>query len=156
MASTLTLDQFRSSYRAGGFRTVGVRASGGDFFVTAQPRTGGRVTLATTHGKRLRAFRDAGKAIAVLHDIGAHQVEVDTTAWHPERTPKRKRPDTAERQRRAHEAAAHDAWFRAEVKQALREADSPDAIWVSNEEARRRSAIKRAEWLKKATKKAAS
>lgn len=157
MTSAVTLDQFRSAFRTGGFQSVSIRASGGEFFVTAQPRTGGRVTLATTHGKRLRAFRDAGKAIAVLHEIGAHHVQVDTTGWAPETAaPSRKRPDTAERQRRAHEAAAYDAWFRAEVEKAIQEADSPDTVWVSHEEAKRCSAIKRAEWRKNAAKKAAS
>lgn len=154
MASAVTLDQFRSAFRTGGFQSVSVRASGGEFFVTAQPRTGGRVTLATTHGKRLRAFRDAGKAIAVLHEIGAHHVQVDTTGWAPEKTTalSRKRPDTAERQRRAHEAAAYDAWFRAEVEKAIQEADSPDAVWVSHEEAERRFAARRAERHKRASR----
>lgn len=156
--SSLTLDQFRSAFRSGGFQSVGIRASGGDFFVTAQPRSGGSVTLATTHGLRRRAFRDAGKAIALLHTIGAHQIQVDTSKWSLDEkaSSRRKRPDTADRQRRAHEAAAHDAWFRAEVEQAIREADSPDAKWVPHEEVMRRSAIKRAEWRKKLTSKVAS
>lgn len=145
---TLNLDQFRGVFRAGGFRAVGVMASGGVFFVTAEPRSGGRVGLATTRGKGARGFRDAGKAIAVLHAIGARKVQVDTSEWTPGQAAAgaRRRPDTAARQRRAHEASAHDAWFRAEVEQALREADDPNAVWMSNDEVKRQSARSRAKW----------
>ena len=144
--STMHLDRFRSALQTGGFRSVGVTASGGLFFVTAQPRNGERVTLATTRGKRARGFRDPGKAIALLHAIGARKVEVDTSEWSPEQAALegRHRPDTAERQRRAHQAVAHDAWFRSEVEQALHEADDPAAEWMSNEEAKRQSAERRA------------
>ena len=34
---------------------------------------------------------------------------------------------------RRHEAAEHDAWFRGEVEQALREADNPNVSRVSHE-----------------------
>jgi hypothetical protein len=138
---------------------VSVRAAGGEFFITAEPRTGERVTLATTHGGKLRTFRDPGKAIAILHEIGAHKVGVDTSAWSPAQANLlgRRRPDTAARQRRAHEAAAHDAWFRTEVEQALREADEPATQWISQGEAKRQSAGRREKWQAKAdAEKAAS
>ena len=139
---------------------MSVQAAGGEFFITAEPRTGERVTLATTHGGKLRAFRDPGKAIAILHEIGAHKVGVDTSAWSPGQANllARHRPDTAARQRRAHEAAAHDAWFRSEVEQALREADEPTTtLWISQGEAKRQSARRREKWQAKAgIEKAAS
>lgn len=152
MPSALNLDQFRTAFRSGGLRSVSILASGGEFFVTAEPRTGERVTLATTHGGKLRSFRDAGKAIAILHQIGAHKIEIDTSAWSPGQASlhSRRRPDTALRQRRAHEAAAHDAWFRAEVEQALREANDPRAQWVPQDEVKRRSEAKRAQWSARA------
>jgi hypothetical protein len=147
--TSLNLDQFRSAFRAGGFHSIVLMASGGHFFVTAQPRTGERITLATTHGKKLRSFRNPAKAIEILHQMGAHKVEIDTSAWSPMQTESegRKRPDTAERQRLAHQAAAHDAWFRQQVNLAIREAGDPQAEWVSQEEVKRQSAIKRASWL---------
>ena len=40
---------------------------------------------------------------------------------------------------------AHDAWFRAEVETAIREADDPNCIWVSQEEVSRRLARIRTE-----------
>jgi hypothetical protein len=155
--STLNLDQFRSAFRAGGFSSILLSASGGQFFVTALPRSGGSITLATTHGNRPRAFRNPAKAIEVLHLMGAHRVEVDTKAWSPAQASVegRKRPDTAERQRRAHQAAAHDAWFRQQVALAVEEADSPNAEWVSQEEVKRTSATQRTRWLDAAREKAA-
>ena len=149
MKTALSLDQFRSAFLAGGLRSISVMASGGQFFVTAQPRKGDRLTLATTHGKRLRAFRNPAKAIEILYEMGAHRVEVDTSAWSPTEAQLegRKRPDTAERQRRIHQAAAHDAWFRQEVEKAAREADDPDAKWNSQEQVKRQSAVHRAAWL---------
>src|SRR3546814_8246120 len=41
------------------------------------------------------------------------------------------RPDAAARMKRAHEAAAHDAWFRAEVDAGIKEADDPATEWRS-------------------------
>jgi len=155
--STLNLDQFRSVFRAGGFGSILLSASGGLFFVAALPRSGGSIALATTHGNKPRAFRNPAKAIEILHLMGAHRVEVDTEAWCPEQASVegRKRPATAERQRRAHQAAAHDAWFRQQVALAIEEAGSPDAEWVSQLEAKRASATQRARWLDAALAKAA-
>ena len=44
-------------------------------------------------------------------------------------------------------AAAHDAWFRREVEEALRKADEPGAVWVSQEEVERLMADRRAQWI---------
>jgi hypothetical protein len=159
MGSALNLDQFRAAFRSGGLRSVSVQATGGEFFITAEPRTGERVTLATTHGGKLRAFRDPGKAIAILHEIGAHKIGVDTSAWSPAQANllAPHRPDTAVRQRRAHEAAALDAWLRSEVEQALQESDEPATEWISQGEAKRQGARRREKWRAKAgSEKAAS
>jgi hypothetical protein len=39
----------------------------------------------------------------------------------------------------AGKAAAYDAWFRAEVEAAIRDADDPNCEWISHEEVLRRS-----------------
>ncbi|TAM46053.1 MAG: hypothetical protein EPN61_05605 [Burkholderiaceae bacterium] len=44
------------------------------------------------------------------------------------------RPDAAARMKRAHEAAAHDAWFRAQVDAGIKEADDPATKWISHED----------------------
>ena len=54
------------------------------------------------------------------------------------------RTDAAERMRHAHQSAAHDKWFRAQVEEAINEADDPATVWVSNEDAKVQWAKKRA------------
>ena len=53
--------------------------------------------------------------------------------------------DASERLRNAHEAAAHDKWFRDQVAQGITEADDPNTQWVANEDAKASWAKKRAE-----------
>jgi hypothetical protein len=101
------------------------------------------------HGKAARGFRDPGKAIVFLHDLGARTVAVDMSAWRPQR----RRPASLEPELDDEQAAAYDAWFRAEVEQGLKEADDPNTIWVTNEEVRRKSAERRARWLAQAAGK---
>lgn len=62
----------------------------------------------------------------------------------------RTRADASERLRHAHQAAAYDKWFRAEVEQGIKEADDPDTQWVSNEDAEKSWAKQRAEMVKRA------
>lgn len=62
---------------------------------------------------------------------------------------RKSRVDTAERMRYAHEAAGHDKWFRAQVEQAIKEADDPNTEWVSHEDAKASWAKKRAQLLKR-------
>ncbi|ARK99562.1 hypothetical protein AQ721_14885 [Burkholderia pseudomallei] len=45
------------------------------------------------------------------------------------------------------DAAAHDQWFREQVREGLEEADDPNTKWVSNDEAQERYASKRAKLL---------
>jgi hypothetical protein len=59
------------------------------------------------------------------------------------------RGDTAARMRHAHDAAAHDKWFRAQVEIGIQEADDPNTPWVSHEEAKASWAKKRAELVKR-------
>lgn len=52
--------------------------------------------------------------------------------------------------KRQQESAEHDAWFRREVEQALREADDPNTEWISDEEVRSRWQAQRTKLLKRA------
>lgn len=53
------------------------------------------------------------------------------------------RPDSAERLKHAHEAAAYDTWFRSQIEEGIKEADDPKTKWVSNEDAQKHFAAKR-------------
>jgi len=59
------------------------------------------------------------------------------------------REAAAERLRRAHEAAAHDRWFREQVEQAVKEADEPNTQWVPHEVVKADMAKQRAALLKR-------
>ena len=59
------------------------------------------------------------------------------------------RTDRAVTLRRAHEAATHNKWFREQVEEAVQLADDPNTVWVSNEDAKK-------EWAEKRAKLAAS
>ena len=60
---------------------------------------------------------------------------IDATHYGAGDVVKRRRPDAAERMKRAHEAAEYDEWFRSEVTAALNEANDPDTQWVSHADA---------------------
>ena len=50
----------------------------------------------------------------------------------------------------AHETAAHDKWFRAQVEQGLKEANDAGTQWISNDEVKAESAKRRAQWRARA------
>lgn len=80
---------------------------------------------------------------------------IDATHYGAGDVAKRSRPDAAARMKRAHEAAAHDAWFKGEVEQAIKEADDPVTQWVSHETVMTKLAKRRAKYAK-ATKEGAA
>ena len=59
-------------------------------------------------------------------------------------------PVTAERLRHVHETEDYNKWFRAQVAEAIKEADAPDAQWVSDADAKKSWETKRAGLLKRA------
>lgn len=82
----------------------------------------------------LRSFRRLETAVAFLQDAGLGQFRVDARGYDRQAHPaNHRRPDAAAALRHAHEAAAHDAWFRGQVQAALREADDPATEWVAHE-----------------------
>ena len=52
--------------------------------------------------------------------------------------------------------AEHDAWFRAEVRKAIKIADDPTTVWISNDEVKRQMAPLRLEWQRKIAEEEAS
>ena len=107
----------------------------------------GSVERAVTaqRSRRARLWRNLNTAAAYVRDeLGLPRFAVDAFG-HDLSAVARRRPDTAERQRQAHAAADHDAWFRGEVKKALEEADAPDASWTDNEEVASRWKTRREE-----------
>ncbi|MFI0846104.1 hypothetical protein [Mesorhizobium sp. IMUNJ 23232] len=75
--------------------------------------------IAAQRSRRVRLWRNLNTAAAYVRDeLGVQRFEIDM-AEHDPAAMDRARPDTAERQRQLREAAEHDAWFRAQVQEAL-------------------------------------
>ena len=96
--------------------------------------------LAAQRSRQVRVFRKFETLVGYLREVGIARFDVDAVNYDPDALQANKRPDRAEALRRAHEAAAHDEWFRAEVQAAQGEADDPATPWVSHDEAKRDSA----------------
>jgi hypothetical protein len=104
--------------------------------------------VAAQRSRRARLWRNLNTAAAYVRDeLGLPRFDVDALK-HDRDAIDRSRPDTAERQRRAHAAAEHDLWFRGEVEKALGEAEAPDASWIDNDEVASRWRTRREELLR--------
>jgi hypothetical protein len=97
-------------------------------------------SLAAQRSRRVRLFRRLETLVAYLKDMGIARFEVDAANYDPNPATATRRPDRAEALKRAHEAAAHDVWFREQVQASI---DDPRAS-VSDEEARALFAQKKA------------
>lgn len=105
-------------------------------------------SLAATRSREVRVFRKLETVASYLREIGLSSFEVNTSD-HSD-APAGRRPDRSAALKRAHQAAAHDAWFRQQVQLGLAEADDPATRWVGQEQASKRWARKRADLLKRA------
>ncbi|AEC18782.1 hypothetical protein PT7_0242 [Pusillimonas sp. T7-7] len=86
--------------------------------------------LASTNSGAIRNFRRLDTLVTYLKSIGLSQFDVDA-ANYDQTAATAKRPDRAAALKQAHEAAAYDKWFRAQVQEAL---DDPSP-GISDEEA---------------------
>ncbi len=100
--------------------------------------------LAAQRSRQVRVFRRMETLVTYLKGIGIQHFDVDAADYAADGGKAHSRPDRAEALRRAHEAANHDKWFREQVEDAIHEADDPNTVWVSNEDAQKDWAEKRA------------
>jgi len=137
---------------AGAIRGASVVGQPGGWRVLIQYGTTEQA-LAVKRGQ-VRIFKKFETLASYLKDFGIEQFRTDTRQFDPSVTIV-KRADTSERMKRAHEAAAHDVRFRAQVEQDIKEADDPNTQWVSNETVKATSVKRRAAWSKQAKAAAA-
>lgn len=74
--------------------------------------------LAAQRSRQVRLFRRFETMVSYLKDVGIGQFDVDAANFDPQAT-KRIRPDRSDALKRAHEAAAYDNWFRAQIQASL-------------------------------------
>ena len=111
--------------------------------------------LAAQRSHQVRIFRKFETLVAYLKGVGIARFEVDAVNYDAASMKlTRARPDSSAAMTRAHEAAAYDKWFRAEIEAAIVEADDPKTQWVSNEDANKSWAKQRAELVKLAESRA--
>ena len=101
--------------------------------------------LAAQRSRQVRVFRRIETLVSYLKDVGIEHFDVDAADYQAEGG--KTRPDRAEAMRRAHEAAAHDKWFRDQIEEAIKEADDPNTEWVPHEVFKQDMARQRAELL---------
>ncbi len=87
-------------------------------------------SLSATRSRQTRVFKKLETLAAYLKEIGISHFEVDAAGYDPAAPKTSQRPDRAIAMRQAHAAAAHDIWFRAQVRQGLTDADDPAAVWL--------------------------
>lgn len=75
--------------------------------------------LATKNTRTVRVWRHFETLASYLKDMGLTQFDVDAANYDQAAPTTAKRPDRAVALKRAHEAAAYDQWFRAEVQKEL-------------------------------------
>lgn len=81
-----------------------------------------------------RIWRTLPAAAAFVQgQLGLARFEVDAAGFEPDTTPRR--PDQAATMKRAHQAAAYDAWFREQVQIGLDAANAGDLITSEDMEA---------------------
>lgn len=75
--------------------------------------------LAAQRSRQVRQFRKFETLVSYLKNIGITRFDVDAVDYSLDSIATARRPDRAEALKRAHEAAAHDAWFREQVQASI-------------------------------------
>jgi hypothetical protein len=97
--------------------------------------------LTAQRSGNVRLFKKLETLVSYLQALGIDHFEIDSSTWDPQQTGTYQRPDRSQALKRAHEAAAYDAWFIEQV-QASRRDPSPS---LDDEEVEQFFAARRAE-----------
>ncbi len=144
--TTQTIDHSTLSrlVETGAVRDAHVVGQHGGWKIVVKADKDNTYTLTAQRKNEVRLFKKMDTLIGYLKGVGISRFAVDAAAFAPEPVT---RPDRSVAMKQTHEAATHDKWFREQVEKGLRAADSPDAVWVSNEDARKDWASLRAELI---------
>lgn len=89
----------------------------------------------------VRLFKKLETLVSYLLELGIDHFEVDASSFDPAQMGTYQRPDRAQALKRAHEAAAYEAWFTEQVEASLKD-PSPT---IDNEQAEQLFAERRAQ-----------
>ncbi|MFK0091070.1 hypothetical protein [Pseudomonas sp. NPDC090592] len=96
--------------------------------------------LTAQRSGNVRLFKKLETLVAYLLDLGIDHFQVDASTFDPGQMSTYHRPDRAHALKRAHEAAAYEAWFQGQITASLEDT----APVVDDEEAERLFAARRA------------
>lgn len=144
---TFTIDQARSAAASGGVLSANLRPVGSMFALEFETRNGPAMLIAAV-SKKVRRFGNPTKAFEIVRDLGLEGGRYSVAQWRPDdrELDRPTRPDKSAALKAAHESAAYDKWFRAQVQEAL---DDPRP-GIPHEQVQAEWAIERAELLKRA------
>lgn len=105
-------------------------------------------TLAAQRSKDVRVWRSLDRCVSFMKgELGVALIDqIDASRHAPDSPMRKRRVDAAERLKRAHEAAAHDTWFREQVTAGLHDLDEGNVLTESAHDAhwaKRRSALEK-------------
>ena len=89
--------------------------------------------LAAQRSRQVRVFRKLETLVDYLRGLGIPRFDVDAANFDPAGGSVYTRPDTSEALKKAHEAAAYDKWFRAQVQEAGGRRSNTSADFCHNE-----------------------
>ncbi|MEX5586953.1 antitoxin PaaA2 family protein [Pseudomonas urmiensis] len=90
-----------------------------------------------------RLFKKLETLVSYLHELGIDHFQVDSSTYDPLQMSTYQRPDRASALKRAHQAAAYDAWFIEQVEASLNDpTPAMDDEQIEKEFAARRLALK--------------
>lgn len=117
---SMTIEQLRAAYNAGGVEGVTLKGAGGSFLVKIATRSGADALLAKARSAEPRRFGNLASALNVLRDIGITAGKFDASEWDPEeKLETAGSRGRAEAMRKAHQAAAYSEWLAGEIQQAM-------------------------------------
>ena len=126
----LTLAQLKTAHESGGIVSASVVADGPAFQISLETQNGQAARLVLTRSQQARMFRDPGKALALLRDIGILVGRFDTSGWTPEAGGQKQRPDSSRKMREVHASAN----LVASLQSAVDEADADDRPDISHDD----------------------
>jgi hypothetical protein len=80
-------------------------------------------TLTAVHSREVKVFKKLDTVAKYLQELGITHFDTDTRNYDPAQKSTR-RPDKSKALKEAHQAAAYDKWFRANVQAAIEEVDN--------------------------------
>jgi hypothetical protein len=139
MTDTIDHGTLSRLVEAGAVRGAHIVGQAGGWVVMVRYGTHER-PLAAQRSQNLRLFRRLETLVSYLKGIGIARFDVDAAGYDPDAPRHTRRPDRAEALKRAHEAAAYDAWFREQVRASI----DDSRPGVSDEDARAHFAARKA------------